>query len=57
MQLVQLTLAVTIQTGEQLGLLLQLQQARHEFLTIQLKTYTTHHIGKVTQVEGKMVKP
>ena len=36
---VQITLAVTIQAGEQLGLLLQLQQSRHKFLIIQLKAY------------------
>ena len=53
MQLVQLTLAVTIQAGEQLGLLLQLQLARHKSLTIQFKTDTIYHIGKATQAEGK----
>ena len=53
MELVQSTLAVIVQAGEQLGLLLQLQQARHRSLTIQLRTYTIYHIGKATQVEGK----
>ena len=40
MGLVQMTLAVTIQAGEQLGLLHQLQQTRCKSLIIQIKTYT-----------------